>query len=84
MCKINLTTQQSLYSTFCVLNVRCVKDTNLQENPSTGSSDTARLFIFMPVKCTLSLFENYQYTRHVGCVCGETGVGFEEDPFPVS
>ena len=84
MCKINTITQQSVCCTFCVLNVRWVQDTKFQENTSTGSSDTARWFIVMPVKCTWSLFEHNQYTQHVGYVCGETGVGFQEDSFPVS
>ena len=38
----------------------------------------------MPVKCQKLLFEHNYYIPHVGNVRGETGMDFQEDPFPGS
>ena len=53
-----------------ILNTRWYQDIIFQVISSTGSSDTARRYIVMQVKCLKLLFEHNQYILHVGNVCG--------------
>jgi hypothetical protein len=58
-----------------------VRDTNFQENPSPGKSDSANMIYFYASQVSLIIVQHNQYIPHVGYVCGATGVDFQEDPF---